>query len=323
MADIKCQGYHLDVDVLEELEKYDWISHEIRNGKLIAASPFREDNHPSFFVDLETGGWADSGAVIEYYESGNFPKLLALLSGDSYEDTCRYLVERYSRNVVDDSGNVSIRTDIQIAEKSARKILDETLNVSLKKESVYLTEKRGISTGVQRYMDTGFSEERNSISIPWRHADGKLAAIKYRNIDDKQFRYESGGHAVSDLVYGLDKIYEMESKEAIICEAEIDALSWMSRGIPAIALGGSSISDKQKENIVKSPIEVLVLAMDNDEPGGTLRSKIIESFKGELELREALIPEKYKDSNEAWVNGVDLGGLDQTTLTTFSIGTSK
>jgi len=249
--------------------------------------------------------------------------LLSLLSGTSYEDTCQYLINRYRRDAVDVSGNVRIKSDIKIDSTPSRKVLDETLIIPLKTESEYLTGERGISTGVQHYMDTGYSERRNSISLPWRHIDGKLAAIKYRNVGSKEFRYEEGGHPVSELVYGLDRVYDMEAKEVVICEAEIDALSWKSRGITAIALGGSSISDTQKELITKSPIEVLVLAMDNDKAGRLLKDRLVESFGGELELREVLIPDEYKDSNEAWVNGVDLGELNQSTLTTFSTGTSK
>lgn len=323
VAEIKCLGQYLKVDIMEELEKYEWVNSEVRNGKLLAASPFREDNRPSFFVDLNTGGWADSGAVVSYYESGNLPKLISLLSGEPYEEVCNYLIERYGKVGINKKGEVRIKSNIRLRSRKERKVLDESLLTELRQVSEYLSEDRKISPRVQRYMDTGFSKKRNAISIPWRHLDGSLASIKYRGVDDKKFRYESGGHSVSELVYGIDKIYAHNFQEVVICEAEIDALSWMDRGIPSIALGGSSISDIQKELIVKSPIESLILAMDNDEPGDKLKETLINSFKGEIILKEVKIPLGYKDSNEAWVNGVDLGGLRYSILMTFSTGTSK
>src|SRR5699024_8339991 len=104
--------------------------------------------------------------------------------------------------------------------------------------------------------------------------DGKLANIKFRKVSGKLFWYEKGAAPVRTLVYGIDKVYKHELKEVVVCEAEIDALSWYSSGKPAIALGGTTVTEKQLEIIRKSPIEELTLAMDNDSPGKLMEGKL-------------------------------------------------
>src|SRR5699024_5067221 len=82
MALIRIGDRHIDVDILEELEQYEWENARWTDTKLIASSPFRNDSAPSFYVDISgsyAGVFGDSGAYDSYYESGTLPKLLAYL----------------------------------------------------------------------------------------------------------------------------------------------------------------------------------------------------------------------------------------------------
>ena len=96
MPHVKINGKYIDVDIVEELSAFDWTRPKWSEDKLIAASPFRYDSTPSFFVSLENGVWADSGAYDEDYASGNFTKLLAFLRDESYEETAEYLTDIYA-----------------------------------------------------------------------------------------------------------------------------------------------------------------------------------------------------------------------------------
>ena len=105
MPVISVRNYEVDVDIKSELEVYDWgYNARWSADKLIAASPFRHDSTPSFFVNLDgdyAGAWADSGAHDDNYTSGGFAKLLAYLRSESIEETERYLLEQYGRLYVD------------------------------------------------------------------------------------------------------------------------------------------------------------------------------------------------------------------------------
>lgn len=275
---IKINGQTLNIDVRSELERYDWNNARWTDTKLIAASPFRYDKHPSFFVDYDDdseyyGCWADSGALDDCYKSGNFIKLLSFLRNETYEETEDYLLLMYSTEY---SGDIKL-PPLKLPLKSHRTPLDESLLRPYMFRHKYL-EKRGISEPVQRLMGVGYDRQRRAITMPWRLPDGGLANIKYRRVDNKVFWYEKGGLPVKDLVYGIDVIYKKRLDTAVICEGEIDAMSYMTEGIPAIAIGGGTFSDKRKELIIKSPIKTLYISTDNDTVGLQLKEESFNSL---------------------------------------------
>ena len=51
-----------------------------------------------------------------------------------------------------------------------------------------------------------------SIGIPWYDMNGRLAAVKYRKKEHK-FWYAKGSNSLSRLVYGLDKVVDVLSRE--------------------------------------------------------------------------------------------------------------
>lgn len=312
MAIIKLGGEYLDVDIREELEQYTWTKPRWTDSKLIAASPFRYDKSPSFFVNLETGGWADSGAYDADYESGNLAKLLAFLRDETYEETLEYLFELYGVKEADTSGQVSI-PPIKLSQKKERITLEEAVIEPYKFRNPYLA-NRAISEKVQQFMGVGYSKKDRAVTMPWRHADGKLANVKFRKVQGKVFWYTKGAAPIRTLVYGIDKVYRHRLTEVYVCEAEIDAMSWWSCGKPAIALGGTTVTKTQLDLIRKSPIERLVIAKDNDKAGGKLERKLIESLTGYVELTEVRVPNEYKDANEALVAGVGLDELSDVNV---------
>lgn len=168
---------------------------------------------------------------------------------------------------------------------------------------------RGISERVQRFMGVGYDRKSKAVTIPWRHPDGVLANVKYRRIHGKTFWYARGASPVSSLVYGIDKVYKKDLKTVVVCEAEIDAMSWITCGVPAISLGGTAVTERQLDIIRRSPIEELIKAMDNDRPGEKMDRKLTNGLRGYLTVKSAKIPTEFKDANDALVSGVDLAGI--------------
>lgn len=309
MPIIKVQGVEMDVDIRGELESFAWVRPKWGPTKLIAASPFRYDRTPSFMVNLDgpyAGTFVDSGAYDADYESGNFPKLLSFLRDETYEETCEYLFELYAPRE-DMRGKVTIPS-IKLRPPKSRITLSNALLTPLSYRSPYLG-GRGISERVQRFMGVGYSKQSRAISMPWRHADGTLANIKYRKVAGKAFWYEKGAAPIRTLVYGIDKVYRHSLTEVVVCEAEIDAMSWMEARKPAIALGGTAVTQTQLDLIKRSPIERVIIAKDNDKAGGKLGERLAEGLRGSVEVAEVALPDEYKDANEALVAGVELAEL--------------
>src|SRR5690625_8050482 len=99
MSVINVKGKQVDVDIAEELATYSWENERWTSDKLVASAPFRDDNAPSFFVNLSgeyAGTWGDSGSIDEQYSRGNFAALIAYLSGIGYEEAEEYMLEKRS-----------------------------------------------------------------------------------------------------------------------------------------------------------------------------------------------------------------------------------
>ena len=288
------------IDVRAELEEYEWSHARWSHDKLIAASPFRFDRSPSFFVRLEdygdipAGVWSDSGAYDEEWRSGPFTKLLAFLRNETEEETADYLAEKYDFNV--DSEVIRLKTP-KLPKLTDRHFLkSDIIEIA---ESQYLT-KRGISADIQRIAKTGKSRYRGFTAIPWYTPNGNLANVKYRATRGKAFFYEKGAWPIRELVYGANmaSVTQKPAEYLIVCEAEIDALSWWTVGIPAIAIGGVAFSDKQADIIRRLPFETLVLAGDNDKAGEGFNKRVASKMRDVTLASVDWRGVKEKDANE-------------------------
>lgn len=292
---VRVRGQQLRVDVLEELEQFDWNKGRVRGEKFLACSPFRSERRPSFAVHLETGVWIDSGAQVEEWKKGNLVKLLAFLRNETYEETEEYLLEKYGAPV--DADELSLNLSLSLEEEKPRILSREDLK-PYRFRHPYLERERRIPEDVQRLFLVGYDRNNRAITLPWMDRHGNVVNIKFRSVESKLFWYMSGGQPVKNHVYGLYFIYRLGKKTAYLVESEIDAMYLWANGFPAIALGGANLSDEQKKLILQSPIEKLVLATDNDRAGRRIRACIIEHMFGIIDLQEIIFDEKVKDVNE-------------------------
>ena len=80
--------------------------------------------------------------------------------------------------------------------------------------------------------------------------------------------YAKGGVPVRELIYGLDVVYRQRAAVAVITEAEIDAMSAAmavaGESYIGIATGGSKFSREKAELLMRSPLERLIVASDNE-----------------------------------------------------------
>jgi DNA primase len=299
---IKIRSHSIDVDVRTELEQFNWTRPKWSSDKLIAASPFRYDKTPSFFVNFTgeyAGCWGDSGAYDADWESGNFTKLLSFLRNETNEETEEYLIGEYG--VPSDGTDSVILRPINLRIQRARQSLSADILAKYTEDYSYL-KSRGISERVQRQMGVLYDRESKAAVIPWNLTEKKVNNVKFRTVYGKTFWYYKGGQPIRELVYGIERA----QATTIICEAEIDALSWMEAGYAAVAVGGASFNGWKRDLILRSPIEELIIATDNDKAGGKLRKEIETAMRGHVRVRQAYVRADCKDANEALVKyGVD------------------
>lgn len=293
MQPIKINDQTVHVDIIGELEAYEWHNARWTGDKLIANSPFRAEQRPSFFVNLTgelAGVWGDSGSFDNYQESGNFAKLIALLNGWSYGMAAEYLLDKYAYPDVE---KLALKPTIQFTSEHTAVELTGFTNLPT---SRYL-ESRGITADVQSLYGVGGDSDK--AIMPWRTKDGLPANIKYRRNESKQFWYERGATSLTELLFGHDVVRREQPTAVVICEAEIDAMSCylLEDDTVGIAIGNAHLSDRQIELIRQLPVEKLLLAGDNDKAGAKLNEQAKRAFAGQFVL-DYFNYEDCKDANE-------------------------
>lgn len=300
MSSVTIRGVDYDIDVKGELRQFDWVKPRWTDEKLIAASPFRYDNKPSFFVRLQpyghfpAGVWADLGAYDDEWKSGNFVKLLSFLRNETYEETEDYLRTKYG--FIAGSDEIVLRPPRLKLKRERR-----PLSIDVEPTVTEYLSRRGIGPDIQRLFGVGYDERMQAVMLPWRLPDGRLANVKFRRTQGKAFWYvaeQAGGWPIRELVYGIDVVYAQNIRAAALVEAEIDAMSFWTAGVPAIAVGGTSFGRAKLDVILRSPIEELIIATDNDKAGEKLRAEIERELRGKLRLKHARFV-GVKDANEA------------------------
>src|SRR5690625_2283329 len=297
MKTINIRNHRAQIDIESELREYKFDNERWTPDKLIASSPFRDDQAPSFFVNLEgeyAGTWGDSGALDDEYSSGNFVKLIALLNEMTYEESEEYLIEKYGTMHVQRPGQpIRIkRPELRINRPPIKPIENPVTSAY----SPYLI-RRGISRQAQERYGTGFNERhRGYTAFPIYTTASEVANVFYRrsSFKDKRFFYEKDATPKNRLLFGA----HIAEESSILCEGIIDALSWETLGYSALAVGGARISREQVEIIKRSPIRRLYLAGDNDAQGRMLNDSAKEALRGYVELYE-IDYKKEKDANDA------------------------
>lgn len=293
---MKIRGCNLDVDILEELQEFDWHNDVIKGSKFIACSPFRTERHPSFAVNLETGTFKDSGNSDDYYRQGNLVKLLSILRNEDIAFIEDYLIEKYAI-ILRDTDTLQLQLNLQGDQIKPLFINRTNIQHLYKQRTDYLS-KRGISIEIQKLFEIGFNPQNGCVALLWTDKKGNIINIKYRRTDVKSFFYEKGGQPIKNYVYGLYQCVQVKAKRIFICESEIDALTFWTYGFPAVAVGGSSLSDSQKNLLLTSGIEEIAIATDNDSVGQNFRQLLIREFGGVLTVTRFVFPNKVKDVNE-------------------------
>lgn len=304
---MKIKGQELDINYYVELEPYldKFERMQIRGEELTACSPLRDERRPSFSINLDTGLWIDRGGE-GTTSRGNIVSLLAHLRQETYEETADYLLEVYG-HILDNADGLALDFQLELEPAEVTLLAQEKYENRINKPSKYL-KSRKIDIETQRLFNTGLSENGDAICLPWHDWQGRIINMKYRSIESKGFWYSSGGQPVKKHLYGLFLVLDLHRKQrkesrnlspVYLVESEIDAMYLWSIGKPAIAFGGSSISEQQLELLVGKLSDCeLVLATDNDRVGQKFRRVLMRELGGYFAIKELEIPEGYKDVNE-------------------------
>jgi twinkle protein len=145
--------------------------------------------------------------------------------------------------------------------------------------------------------------EGNKIIFPFLKA-GELVMAKWRDIKTKETMPTEAG--CMPILFGWQAAKE-DAREVIICEGEIDALTWFDYGFHALSVpfgGGKGAKQQWIDNDYEmlEQFETIYLSMDMDGPGQEAAHAIAER----LGLHRCkLITLPFKDANDCCQNDVE------------------
>lgn len=134
----------------------------------------------------------------------------------------------------------------------------------------YLT-ARGITKEAVRSFRLGFLERplpedrhlRNRISIPYITAGG-IVGIKYRSISDLDPKYKSNVGFESKRIFNPMAL-NSKHRKVYVCEGEIDCITLVQIGLPAVAIPGVSNWDRRASRAFRN--RRVIVAADGDDVG--------------------------------------------------------
>ena len=279
---------------------------EIKNtgSDLMVTCPFHgggKEHNPSCGVLLKekvTKAKTYEAGTVHCYTCGytaDLPQFVADMLG--LKDAVagyKWLVSRYNYSTAD---REPLELNMYRGGKDKVSVMDEELvdkyHLALmeSKEALQYLHKRTLTMSVIEEYKLGFDPEDNTVLFPVRGFDGKVVFYKGRSIAGKHF-YNAKDIDKSSVVFGLWELLQREKVEMAIwiTESEIDALSLISCGVPAMAIMGSHISEEQCKELERSPFRRFVLATDNDVAGR----------KGASQIKRLLIPKGFRFTNLQW-----------------------
>lgn len=169
-------------------------------------------------------------------------------------------------------------------------------------------ESRGISKStVMRFGITESKEfmpqegrEMNCINFNYTR-DGELVNVKFRD-GKKNFKLYKGAELI---FYNLDMIDK--SKELIICEGEIDAMSFYEAGYSNVISVPNGASKGKMQYFINCYNDIkdfpgYIIGTDSDEPGMKLRSELARRL-GKEKCKIINYPDNCKDANDVIKKG--------------------
>ena len=172
--------------------------------------------------------------------------------------------------------------------------------------------KRGLNDEIIEMFDIGYDKDfeiKNndkgeihklpSITFPVYTLDNTPAFIARRSVDTEFFHYPASS---TKPVYAANKVYAENSKEVIIVEGVLDALTCWKYKKPAVALLGTGTAE-QYSILKKLPARKYIIGTDPDKAGFRARDKLYNNLKDSKIVSFLDIPE-----------GEDINALDSDFL---------
>jgi DNA primase catalytic core len=286
-------------------------------GQYKACCPFHNDNNPSFSISADDPVWhchgcGEEGSWIQYLEKRN-----GLTTYQAIEFLAKAAGITKQENGMTNITETAMKYFQEQLEHSASSIayLKDRGFTEDEFHEIGVGHNPGYQVTLNHLLNEGFSQEEidtslahlkglddYEIAIPYYDPEGNLKSIWGRYIPyagsnpfsnkSKYLPFTNPAH--KDTLFNLHNVAGKDS--VVLVEGFFDALLAYQRGINAVAVIGSSITQKQIDNT--KGIEHMILAFDDDEAGITGMEKAVNRLmKSGITSSVIEYPAQFKTSH--------------------------
>lgn len=302
--------YENEIDVLNNLKiqlqtKNIHIIDKIKKGYdyLMITCPFHGNGHerkPSCGISTKATKDKPSG-LVHCFTCGYSANLETFISNCfGYNDCGLFGREWLLKNYISVSINERQELNLDLNRKKDEKPMEYVSEKELEKYRYYhpYMYERNLTNFVLDGFDVGYDMDKEEITFPVRDKDGNTLFIVRRSINGKY--YEMPENVVKPI-YGIYELPE-GTKEVIVCESCINALTCYVYGKPAIALLGTG-SQHQYELLKRMDCRKFILAFDGDDAGRRATKRFKENVTNKI-ITSYVLPEG-KDINDLYKDEFD------------------
>lgn len=157
--------------------------------------------------------------------------------------------------------------------------------------------ERGITREMCAKWGIVWDESRKAMKFPVFQPDGSVTAL-WRMPDgvSPKYRYPAGFDRSGNL-YGFWNITDL--KRVVLVEGPLDAVWAQEAGVPAAAILGSSLTDRQADILANNSVHRVTLCFDADEAGRLAAERAIPTLRQRgMWVYQAKLPKGVKDIQE-------------------------
>lgn len=216
-------------------------------------------------------------------------ELVMHVSGRSYFEAARLIKSKESKDSLVEQLNKKLVEEPEYKAFDQEMVSRLASQASVSETAIDYFAGRKITKESMSKFKLGFSEKQQMVTVPVHAPDGTLVGFVGRSIEGKVFK-NTPGLPKAKILFNLHRVKSEDS--VYIVESSFDAIRLDQCGIPAVATLGANVSNKQIELLKKYFNSVIVVA-DNDDAGGNMKNKILESLRSRVSVVQ--LDQRYKD----------------------------
>ena len=289
------------------LERYQLRLKPTRGHELSGRCPFHEDRQPSFRVNTEKRIFNCFGCTAK----GNVLDFVALKEGVSIKKAAVLVTEWFGLTAAAKSPSRGPQRPTKAPRETSTspKAPDSqpikgqgegnqplTFTLKLDPTHPYLKE-RGLNEEIAKFLGLGFCARgvmKGRLGIPIHDAQGNLVAYVGRwpgdELPEGEPKYKlPAGFQKNLVLFNLHRVAGAD--HLVIVEGYWSVFRLYKLGIPAVALGGCSLSEAQEQLLVSNGTRSLTLLFDGDEAGRQAQAELLPRLARRFFVKVVDLPE--------------------------------